>query len=61
MNLKYAKRSEDTEQIRLMEWCRNNENRYPELRWCFHIPNGGSAISSRQGTTAVYATRQQQR
>ena len=41
MNLKYAKRSEDTEQIKLMTWCRSNENRYPELRWCFHIPNGG--------------------
>lgn len=41
MNLKYAKRSEDTEQIRLMNWCRVNEDRYPELRWCFHIPNGG--------------------
>ena len=41
MNLRNAKRSEDTLQINLMNWCRINESRYPELRWCFHIPNGG--------------------
>lgn len=41
MKLKYAKRSEDTEQIQLMNWCRINEIRYPELRWIFHVPNGG--------------------
>lgn len=41
MNLRNAKRSEDTEQIKLMNWCKINESRYPELRWCFHIPNGG--------------------
>ncbi len=42
MNLRYAKRSEDTEQIRLMQWAQWNERRYPELRWLHHIPNGGS-------------------
>ena len=42
MNLKYAKRSEDTEQINLILWATRNETRYPELQDLFHIPNGGS-------------------
>ena len=42
MNMKYAMRSEDTEQINVVSWANWNENRYPELRWLFHVPNGGS-------------------
>lgn len=42
MNMRYAKRSEDTEQIKVVSWAEWNEGRYPELRWLFHIPNGGS-------------------
>lgn len=42
MNLKYAKRSEDTEQINVIQWASWNEVTYPELRWLHHIPNGGS-------------------
>lgn len=42
MNLKYAKRSEDTEQIHVIEWAMWNQSRYPELKWLHHIPNGGS-------------------
>lgn len=42
MNLKYAKRSEDTEQINVASWAAWNERQYPELKWLHHIPNGGS-------------------
>ena len=42
MNMKYALRSEDTEQINVIQWAGWNMNRYPELRWLFHVPNGGS-------------------
>lgn len=42
MNMKYAMRSEDTEQINVVSWANWNMNRYPELRWLFHVPNGGS-------------------
>lgn len=36
------KRSEDTEQIQVIQWARLREGRYPELEWLCHIPNGGS-------------------
>lgn len=42
MNMRYAKRSEDTEQINVVSWACWNVNRYPELKWLFHVPNGGS-------------------
>lgn len=42
MNLKNAMRSEDTEQINVVSWAGWNMNRYPELKWLHHIPNGGS-------------------
>lgn len=42
VNLRNAIRSEDTEQINVMEWARWNVNKYPELKWIHHIPNGGS-------------------
>lgn len=42
MNMRYAKRSEDTEQINVVSWAGWNMNRYPELKWLFHVPNGGS-------------------
>ena len=42
MNLKYAKRSEDTEQIKVISWAKHNESRMPELKWLYHCPNGGS-------------------
>ena len=42
MNLKYALRSEDTEQIAVIQWTQYNMSRYPELKWLFHVPNGGS-------------------
>lgn len=41
MNLKYARRSEDTEQIRVIAWANANINTFPELKWLYHIPNGG--------------------
>ena len=39
MNMRYAKRSEDTEQINVVSWAGWNMNRYPELKWLFHVPN----------------------
>lgn len=41
MDLRYAKRSEDTEQIKVIEWALRAQEEYPELRWLHHIPNGG--------------------
>lgn len=41
MNLKYAPRSEDTEQINVVSWAHLSAGRYPELRLLHHIPNEG--------------------
>lgn len=45
MKIGNMRRSEDTEQIRVMEWAAAAECRYPELRWLHHIPNGGARNS----------------
>lgn len=42
MNMKYALRSEDTEQISVMQWAEWHTGKYPELKWLHHCPNGGS-------------------
>lgn len=42
MNIRNALRSEDTEQINVISWATWNTNRYPELKWLHHVPNGGS-------------------
>ena len=42
MNMRYAMRSEDTEQINVVSWANWNANRYPELKWLHHVTNGGS-------------------
>lgn len=42
MNMRYAMRSEDTEQIAVAQWALYNENHHPELKWLHHVPNGGS-------------------
>lgn len=42
MNLKHALKSEDTEQILIMQWAEYQQSRYPELKWLYHCPNGGS-------------------
>lgn len=34
--------SEDGEQLALLCWCALNLATYPELRWLYHCPNGGS-------------------
>lgn len=39
MNLRYALRSEDTEQINVVSWAAWNERQYPELKWLYHVPN----------------------
>lgn len=33
--------SEDEEQIMVMKWAEMQMGRWPDLRWLFHIPNGG--------------------
>ena len=40
--LQNRKRSEATEQERVINWCRYNTNEHPELKLIYHIPNGGS-------------------
>lgn len=35
------KRSEETEQMALIDWCNINTCIYPELKLIYHIPNGG--------------------
>lgn len=42
MNMKYAMRSEDTEQMAVIQWAQYHVNKYPELKWLYHCPNGGS-------------------
>lgn len=42
MDMKYAMRSEDTEQINVISWASWQMQKYPELKWLHHIPNGGS-------------------
>ena len=42
MNIKYAMRSEDIEQINVINWAKCQLQIYPELKWLYHIPNGGS-------------------
>lgn len=45
MNPRNALRSEDTEQMAVIQWAQYNQNRYPELKWLHHCPNGGSRNS----------------
>ena len=42
MDLRYAKRSEDTEQIKVIQWALRAQDEFPALKWLHHIPNGGS-------------------
>lgn len=42
MNMKYTTRSEDTEQINVVQWAEWNTRKHPELKWLYHCPNGGS-------------------
>lgn len=32
---------EEQEQIHVFQWAKLQEGKWPELRWMFHIPNGG--------------------
>lgn len=41
MNLKHATKSEDTEQIAVIQWARNWSDVHPELKLLHHCPNGG--------------------
>lgn len=41
MQLKNRIRCEDTEQERVIGWANANIDIYPELKYLFHIPNGG--------------------
>lgn len=42
MNMRNAMRSEDTEQIEVINWAHWYTGKYPELKWLYHVPNGGS-------------------
>lgn len=56
--LQNKKRSEATEQERVINWCVYNASEHPELKLIYHIPNGGSrnqleaANLKRQGVKA---------
>lgn len=39
--LRNMKRSEETEQMTLIDWCNINTCIYPELELIYHVPNGG--------------------
>ena len=41
--------SEENEQITLFEWAATMTYTYPELRWMYHIPNGGSRGKAEAG------------
>ena len=41
MRLSNMRRSEETEQITLIDWCNLNIHIYPELELIYHVPNGG--------------------
>ena len=47
------KKSEETEQMELIDWCNINTCKYPELELIYHIPNGGK----RSKTEAVRLKR----
>lgn len=47
VNRRYARRSEDTEQMSVMDWARWNQNVHPEL--LHHCPNGGEPQQSGSG------------
>lgn len=40
--MRYARKSEDTEQMAVISWAHWNIQTYPELKWLHHCPNGGS-------------------
>ena len=40
---------EDEEQITLFEWAAAMTYTYPELRWLYHVPNGGSRGTAEAG------------
>lgn len=41
--------SEDGQQLALLCWCALNATKYPELKWLYHIPNGGSRHKAEAG------------
>lgn len=51
MNMKYALRSEDTEQINVISWANWNMNRYPELRWLPICPNTFTSSTKKASNT----------
>lgn len=32
---------EEQEQIMLFQWAKLHEKKYPQLKWLYHVPNGG--------------------
>lgn len=51
MNMKYALRSEDTEQINVVSWAGWNMNRYPELKWLQSIDKKLDMLLAAQAAT----------
>lgn len=42
MSMRNMVRSEDTEQMVVIQWAQYNAIHFPELKWLHHVPNGGS-------------------
>ena len=49
--------TEDEEQMALFEWARLNAGRWPELRWLYHVPNGGSRGPAEAGRFAAMGVK----
>lgn len=49
--------TEDGHQLALLCWCQQNQSVYPDLRWLFHIPNGGSRHKAEAGKLKAMGVR----
>lgn len=49
--------SEDGEQLALMCWCADNFEKYPELKWLHHSPNGGYRDKREAGKLVAMGTK----
>ena len=49
--------TEEEEQITLFEWAATMTYTYPELRWMYHVPNGGSRGKAEAGRFKAMGVR----
>lgn len=46
MKREFYQPTEEQEQVAVFQWVELMSNRYPELKYCIHIPNGGYRTKS---------------